>query len=106
MTGDEDCLAVNVFSTTLPPGTATANSEEPRPVMAFLHGGLFNGGSSSPRVYGPELLVDRDVVMNMRSSTRSCTHAILYVRKMPSGRVIREKLKTCLDRKKLDLLMI
>ncbi len=49
------------------------------PVMVFLHGGLFNGGSASPRVYGPELLVDRDVV-------RRFTMDILYtVASLPDG---------------------
>eukprot|EP00095_Tigriopus_kingsejongensis_P011010 maker-scaffold1087_size63509-snap-gene-0.13 protein:Tk11010 transcript:maker-scaffold1087_size63509-snap-gene-0.13-mRNA-1 annotation:"hypothetical protein DAPPUDRAFT_305141" len=53
-TGQEDCLVVNVYSTDV-----KAN----RPVMVWIHGGSFNSGSSTPRVYGPEYLMERDVVL-------------------------------------------
>ena len=58
--GQEDCLVLNVYV----PG----NAEEKRsdkdllPVMVFIHGGGFFIGSGLPDFYGPERLLDHDVV--------------------------------------------
>lgn len=53
----EDCLFLNVFTKNLPP----AGNFELKPVIAFLHGGGFELGSSIE--YGPELLMERDIVL-------------------------------------------
>ncbi|TRY61736.1 hypothetical protein TCAL_13366, partial [Tigriopus californicus] len=53
-TGVEDCLVVNVYTTAL---------QDQRPVMVWIHGGSFNSGAATPRVYGPEFLLDKDVVL-------------------------------------------
>lgn len=53
----EDCLFLNVFTKNLP---ANGNFEL-KPVIAFLHGGGFELGSS--REYEPHLLMERDVVL-------------------------------------------
>ena len=40
-------------------------SEEPRaaPVIVFLHGGAFVVGSCESALYGPQVLLDRDLVL-------------------------------------------
>lgn len=52
---DEDCLSLNVY-TTGPQG-------EPRPVMVFLHGGSFRGGTGSSAMFRGAELVRRGVVL-------------------------------------------
>ncbi|UOT05963.1 carboxylesterase/lipase family protein [Rhodococcus opacus] len=53
---DEDCLTLNVLA----PGSASGS---PRPVMVFIHGGAYSGGSSSSSLYSGESLVRRgDIV--------------------------------------------
>lgn len=53
----EDCLFLNVFTKNL----QSAGNFELKPVIAFLHGGGFELGSSIE--YGPELLMERDIVL-------------------------------------------
>lgn len=53
----EDCLHLNVFSKYLPHNNYT----NLKPVIAFLHSGGFQAGS--PMDYGPEYLLDRDIVL-------------------------------------------
>ncbi|XP_046672634.1 juvenile hormone esterase-like [Homalodisca vitripennis] len=55
--GDEDCLYLNVFT------HSTNNSGQTSPVMVYIHGGGFYGGSSSLGMYGPEYLLDRNIVL-------------------------------------------
>lgn len=53
--GDEDCLTINV--------TAPAPSSSPRPVMVFVHGGAYSGGTAStPRYLGTELVARGSIV--------------------------------------------
>jgi len=52
----EDCLHLNVFTKNLPSDGRT----NLKPVIAFLHGGGFESGT--PIDYGPEYLLDRNVV--------------------------------------------
>lgn len=47
---DEDCLTLNVLA-------PSARSINPRPVMVFIHGGAYSGGSASSRLYRGERLV-------------------------------------------------
>ncbi|KPJ20839.1 Acetylcholinesterase [Papilio machaon] len=54
--GSEDCLYVNVFSPNLKP-------TKPLPVMVFIHGGGFTGGSGSDEFYGPNYLIRHDVII-------------------------------------------
>uniref|UniRef100_A0A1B6CZ18 Carboxylic ester hydrolase n=1 Tax=Clastoptera arizonana TaxID=38151 RepID=A0A1B6CZ18_9HEMI len=54
--GNEDCLFINVF-------TPTLDSTAKLAVIVFIHGGGFYEGSSSSLVYGPEFLLDKDVVL-------------------------------------------
>ncbi|KAL1517860.1 hypothetical protein ABEB36_001568 [Hypothenemus hampei] len=57
--GSEDCLYLNVFTRELP-----INEEyNLRPVMVWIHGGAFTGGSNSTKFYGPEFLLSQDVVL-------------------------------------------
>uniref|UniRef100_UPI0037E13150 alpha-esterase 48 isoform 5bl n=1 Tax=Bombyx mori TaxID=7091 RepID=UPI0037E13150 len=53
--GDENCLFLNVYT----PSTDGAFL----PVMIWIHGGGFKWGSGNTNLYGPDFLVDRDVVV-------------------------------------------
>ena len=46
-------------------GDGPVEAEEPRalPVIVFLHGGAFVVGSCESLLYGPEVLLDRDLVL-------------------------------------------
>lgn len=52
--GSEDCLFLNVYS---------PNLSGKRAVMVFIHGGSFTGGDGSTSYYGPEPLINEDVVL-------------------------------------------
>ncbi|XP_036141335.1 esterase E4 [Monomorium pharaonis] len=52
--GDEDCLYLNVY---------TADIVKKRPVMVWIHGGAFRLGSGDASVYGPDFIVQKDVVL-------------------------------------------
>ncbi|KAF7992377.1 hypothetical protein HCN44_001702 [Aphidius gifuensis] len=54
--GDDDCLFLNVYT----PGP---DAEAKRAVMLFIHGGGFNHGSGDDSFYGPDFLIERDVVV-------------------------------------------
>lgn len=53
-TGDEDCLFLNIYTTTL---------INRKPVMVWIHGGSFTGGDGDTLMYGPDFLVMEDVVI-------------------------------------------
>ncbi|XP_046736182.1 juvenile hormone esterase-like [Diprion similis] len=59
LTGDEDCLYLNVYTPRLPKRAISRLL----PVMVFIHGGSFIVGSDSSSVFGPEYLLDKDVVL-------------------------------------------
>lgn len=52
--GDEDCLFLNVYSRDL---------KGNRTVMLWIHGGSFSGGSGNSGRFGPEFLLDEDIVL-------------------------------------------
>lgn len=52
--GQEDCLFLNVYSSSL---------SGSRPVMFWIHGGSFTGGSGDSWTYGPDHLVNDGVVV-------------------------------------------
>ncbi|XP_029165265.1 esterase B1-like [Nylanderia fulva] len=54
--GDEDCLYLNVF-------TNDINPSKKRPVMVWIHGGGFFVGSGDSSFYGPDYIVQKDVVL-------------------------------------------
>jgi len=54
--GDEDCLYLNVYTTQ--PGDESAK----KAVMVWIHGGGFTRGSGSSEIYGPDYLIENDVV--------------------------------------------
>ncbi|XP_043225314.1 juvenile hormone esterase-like [Amphibalanus amphitrite] len=57
--GSEDCLFVNVYSPRLP-----EEDDHPQlPVMVWIHGGAFTLGSGDSDFYGPDYLMDEDVVL-------------------------------------------
>ncbi|XP_046746501.1 esterase E4-like [Diprion similis] len=57
--GDEDCLYLNVYKPKLPKNPTSRLL----PVMVFVHGGAFSVGSDISSVYGPEYLLEKDVVL-------------------------------------------
>ncbi|XP_018579198.1 esterase FE4-like [Anoplophora glabripennis] len=52
--GSEDCLYINVYTPNL--------KGRKLPVMAWIHGGGFNLGNSSYISYGPDYLLEKDIV--------------------------------------------
>ena len=58
--GSEDCLYLNVYTRNLPP---PPYSDVLHPVVIFLHGGAFVVGSNEAMLYGPEVLLARDLVL-------------------------------------------
>ncbi|XP_031828400.1 cholinesterase-like [Nomia melanderi] len=57
--GNEDCLYINVFT---PVPTARKHAHK-KAVMAWIYGGSFAGGSTNTSIYGPDLLIEQDVVV-------------------------------------------
>ena len=60
--GGEDCLYLNVYTRHYPDSN---DGEVPPllPVLVFLHGGAFVVGSCEAMLYGPQVLLDREVVL-------------------------------------------
>ncbi|XP_065344086.1 esterase FE4-like [Cloeon dipterum] len=54
--GSEDCLFINVY-------TPITGEKAQLPVMFWVHGGGFMSGSGSTEMYGPEFLLDHNVVL-------------------------------------------
>ncbi|KAI4456238.1 carboxylesterase [Holotrichia oblita] len=55
----EDCLMLNVYTNKLP-----TNGDRPnRPVMVFFHPGGFYGYTGAVYVFGPQYLLDEDIVL-------------------------------------------
>jgi hypothetical protein len=57
--GNEDCLAVNVYTKNLPGDNV---SPVLTPVMVWIHGGAFVMGNGGLGAHGPERFMDHDVV--------------------------------------------
>ena len=58
MKGQEDCLYLNVFTHKLP-----EEDVQSLPVIFWIHGGAFTVESNDSRMYGPDLLLEHDVVL-------------------------------------------
>ncbi|XP_001864331.2 esterase B1 [Culex quinquefasciatus] len=54
--GCEDSLKINVFAKEINPST-------PLPVMLYIYGGGFTEGTSGTELYGPDFLVQKDIVL-------------------------------------------
>lgn len=57
VSGKEDCLQLNVYVPEI------AVKDHLLPVMVWFHGGGYTSGDSSSRLYGPEYLLDKDVIL-------------------------------------------
>ena len=57
MFGQEDCLVLNVYTP-----NPELRDQESLPVMVFIHGGAFYFWSGSNDLFGPERLMDYNVV--------------------------------------------
>lgn len=56
LVGSDDCLYLNVY-------TPSIEATSRRAVMVWIHGGGFVHGSGDSRVYGPDYLIRKDVVL-------------------------------------------
>ncbi|XP_065093902.1 esterase B1-like [Ochlerotatus camptorhynchus] len=54
--GSEDSLKINVF-------TKTTSPSKPLPVMVYIYGGGFTEGTSGNELYGPDFLLQKDVIL-------------------------------------------
>uniref|UniRef100_A0A182JKE7 Carboxylic ester hydrolase n=1 Tax=Anopheles atroparvus TaxID=41427 RepID=A0A182JKE7_ANOAO len=54
--GSEDSLKLNIFAKTI-------NSSKPLPVMVYIYGGGFVEGTSGTELYGPDYLIEKDIVL-------------------------------------------
>ena len=61
--GVEDCLVVNVYTTDLPNEQSKSKG---KPIMVWIHGGGLAAGSGSKQFYGPDFIMDHDVVSRYR----------------------------------------
>ena len=57
--GQEDCLYLNIYTPHLPGGGVGLNL----PVIFWIHGGAFCLGDNDSRMYGPDLILDYNVVL-------------------------------------------
>lgn len=72
--GSDDCLYLNVYTTTLDP-------IKPRAVMVWIHGGAFVHGSGEDDLYGPDYLIEKDIVLvtiNYRVGILGTYNKLLY----------------------------
>uniref|UniRef100_A0A1Y1NDS8 Carboxylic ester hydrolase n=1 Tax=Photinus pyralis TaxID=7054 RepID=A0A1Y1NDS8_PHOPY len=51
---EEDCLYLNVY---------TPTTRKLLPVIVYIHGGAFTSDSGNPDLYGPDILLDKDLVL-------------------------------------------
>nr|CAD7198129.1 unnamed protein product [Timema douglasi] len=58
VSGSEDCLYLNVYTPQLPDG-----SSDVLPVMVWFHGGGWVSGAGTSKFYGPQFLLDKDIVL-------------------------------------------
>lgn len=56
MIGDEDCLYLNVYTTAL-------DKDARKAVMIWFHSGNFNNGFGDDSLYGPDFLIEQDVIL-------------------------------------------
>ena len=62
--GQDDCLALSVFTKSLPPPSGSKSSKSNlKPVMVWIHGGAFQLGSGTTDLYAPDRFMDEDVVV-------------------------------------------
>nr|XP_018917136.1 PREDICTED: esterase E4-like [Bemisia tabaci] len=60
--GEEDCLTINVYTPACPQAT-NPPSNNSLPVFVLFHFGSWVEGSNREAIYGPEFLLNRDVVL-------------------------------------------
>ncbi|TKA82943.1 hypothetical protein B0A55_01301 [Friedmanniomyces simplex] len=76
--GSTDCLFLNVWTPFLPGGGgAAAAAEKPKPVMFWIHGGAFTGGTGSDPTFDGGSLVSRGDVVVVTTNYRLGTLGFL-----------------------------
>ena len=73
--GSEDCLYLNVYTTNITPS-------KKRAVMVWIHGGAFCQGSGDAVMYGPDYIVQKDVVLvtlNYRLGILGTSFVSIYI---------------------------
>lgn len=54
--GEEDCLYLNVY-------TSVLDKDARKAVMVWFHGGFFNSGQGDDLFFGPDFLIEQDVIL-------------------------------------------
>ena len=87
--GVEEALALSVYSHNLP---TTSSTTSLLPTMVFLHGGGFVSGSGSRMLYGPELLMDRQVVLVTANFRLAVLGNLFLPGAAPGNQMLRDQL--------------
>ena len=61
--GQDDCLALNVYTKNLPATPGKKPDSPLKPVMVWIHGGGFVLGDGGTGSYGPDNFMDKDVII-------------------------------------------
>ena len=73
--GGEDCLYLNVYTKQPVIGGVTSGSSL-LPVVVYLHGGAFVVGSCEAMLYGPQILLDRELVLVALNYRYTSVHTV------------------------------
>jgi len=91
--GTEDALHLNIYSPSFAQEeVGTVGNKPLLPVMVFFHGGGFVSGSGSRLLYGPELLLDKEVVLVTPNFRVSVLGGLYIEGEAPGNQMLRDQI--------------